>query len=560
MEALAVPILRDVSRGLGAEEARWLVDLYYSMQDYRIQTQGQIRSIAQERDEGSFLVGDWLLERFDGMEKEVNRALAVYAAEHVPGRWAMCSPPESEVLVQGGRGRRGRAGATVPISALGPDSRVVAFDRRRARLTDPVPVSVGATPFSGDLLRVVTDAGETRVTPAHKWLVRLEAPQEACVVYLMQRGDRYRVGVVQAIKTEPNRHNGRFALRGRARHERAKRAWILRYFPNRREACIYEAFIAAQYGLPTTVFRAINNGNGGFWGEREIDRLFEMFDPDEQELRASRCLLDHGLSPSEPMLFDVGHGTKETVASIVCHAINLVPGMMQIPVPLARGGIEWHDLLDVRREHYDGPVYSLDVPGHHAYVQDGLATRNSITGIGPVIAAGLLAHIDIEKAPTVGHIWRFAGLDPTVTWGRGEKRPWNAKLKRLCWIIGDSFVKQKSRESDIYGKVYAARKVQEVERNEAGLFAEQAARALEERKIKDKDLRATYEAGRLPAGRLDLRARRYAVKLFLVHFHHVMYEDHFGEPPPKPYILTNPAVDPTGKDHVHFIGPPNWPL
>lgn len=40
----------------------------------------------------------------------------------------------------------------------------------------------------------------------------------------------------------------------------------------------------------------------------------------------------------------------------------------------------------------------------------------SILGIGPVIAAGLLAHIDITRAPTVGHIWRFAGLDPTVQW------------------------------------------------------------------------------------------------------------------------------------------------
>jgi len=39
-----------------------------------------------------------------------------------------------------------------------------------------------------------------------------------------------------------------------------------------------------------------------------------------------------------------------------------------------------------------------------------------ITGIGPVIAAGLLAHIDITKAPTAGHIWRYAGLDPTISW------------------------------------------------------------------------------------------------------------------------------------------------
>ena len=43
----------------------------------------------------------------------------------------------------------------------------------------------------------------------------------------------------------------------------------------------------------------------------------------------------------------------------------------------------------------------------------------SLVGIGPVISAGLLAHIDIAKAPTVGHIWRFAGLDPTMVWATG---------------------------------------------------------------------------------------------------------------------------------------------
>jgi Transposase IS116/IS110/IS902 family len=177
----------------------------------------------------------------------------------------------------------------------------------------------------------------------------------------------------------------------------------------------------------------------------------------------------------------------------------------------------------------------------------------SITGIGPVIAAGLLAHIDIAKAPTVGHIWRFAGLDPTVKWGKGEKRPWNASLKVLCWKIGDSFVKQSGRDSDIYGHVYRARKEQEVERNNAGMFADQAARSLEERNIKDKDLKACYESGRLPDGRIDLRARRYATKLFLSHLHHVMYECAFGEPPPKPYVIEHGG-------HVHFVAPPNWPM
>lgn len=177
----------------------------------------------------------------------------------------------------------------------------------------------------------------------------------------------------------------------------------------------------------------------------------------------------------------------------------------------------------------------------------------SMYGIGPVIAAGLMGHIDIERAPTVGHIWRFAGLDPSVRWAKGERRPWNAQLKTLCWKIGDSFVKFHNRDECIYGKVYEERKALEVSRNEAGQFADQAAQTLTDRNIKDKATRAVYEAGRLPDGRIDLRARRYAVKLFLSHWHHVAFESRFGEPPPKPYILTRP-------EHTHYVAPPGWPM
>lgn len=178
----------------------------------------------------------------------------------------------------------------------------------------------------------------------------------------------------------------------------------------------------------------------------------------------------------------------------------------------------------------------------------------SVHGIGPVISAGLLAHIDIEKAPTVGHIWRFAGLDPTVRWEKGTKRPWNAALKRLCWIIGGSFVRCRASESDVYGRVYEARKADEMARNERCDYAEQAAAALTAKRYgADTTARACYEAGKLPPARIDLRARRYAAKLFLSHYHHVAYEVRHGTPPPKPYILEHGG-------HVHFVAPPNWPV
>ena len=175
----------------------------------------------------------------------------------------------------------------------------------------------------------------------------------------------------------------------------------------------------------------------------------------------------------------------------------------------------------------------------------------SITGVGPVIAAGLLANIDINKAPTVGHIWRFCGLDPTVTWDKGTKRPWNGSLKRLCWLLGESFTKVSGRDSDVYGQVYKARKEREIERNEAGEYAEQAATSLAAKRFgAETDARKHYEAGRLPPARIHLRAQRYAVKLFLSDLHCVWFWTTFGTLPPKPYVVSHLG-------HAHYTMPPN---
>lgn len=174
----------------------------------------------------------------------------------------------------------------------------------------------------------------------------------------------------------------------------------------------------------------------------------------------------------------------------------------------------------------------------------------SHVGIGPIITSGMLAHFDITKAPTAGHFYSFAGLDPTKKWGKGQKRPWNARLKVLCWKLGDSFVKFHNWEDCFYGKLYVKRKEIEVSKNGKGDFSELAKTTLEEKKFKDKKTRETYESGKLPDGRIELRARRWAVKIFLSHLHHAMYWDHFKKDPPVPYAFTK-------AEHAHYIEPPN---
>jgi len=198
-------------------------------------------------------------------------------------------------------------------------------------------------------------------------------------------------------------------------------------------------------------------------------------------------------------------------------------------------------------------------------------------GIGPVLAAGLLAHIDIERAKTAGAIWRFAGLDPTSEWKKGEKRPHNGKLKTLCWKIGESFVKVSNRPDAVYGRIYRERKDYEWMRNLRGELAEHAATELTRKKIgKATDAYAWYsgqcssslaadllESGKtptasacrdnegtpmLPPAQVQARAKRYAVKLFLAHLYQ-RWREQEGLPVASPYAIAH-------QGHAHWIEPP----
>lgn len=170
-------------------------------------------------------------------------------------------------------------------------------------------------------------------------------------------------------------------------------------------------------------------------------------------------------------------------------------------------------------------------------------------GIGPVLAAGLLAEIDISKAPTVGHIWSFAGLNPDQKWQEGQKRPFNPTLKVLCWKIGQSFMKQSGDPDCFYGRIYRERKEFEINRNEAGGNAERA-KTFKVKPGATKAVKDKLSAGKMPDFNIDARARRYAVKIFLSHLHAVMHWDHHGTKAPLPYSLAM-------LKHVHFIDIPH---
>ena len=153
-------------------------------------------------------------------------------------------------------------------------------------------------------------------------------------------------------------------------------------------------------------------------------------------------------------------------------------------------------------------------------------------GIGPVLAAGLIVHIDISKATTVGHIWRFAGLDPTSKWERGKKRPHNAALKQICFHVGECLIRSNNTQ---YRAVYDKRREYEELKNSLGDYSDQAAAVLKNNPHhKQAEI---YKQGKLPDGQLHARSKRYMVKLFLSHWWEQAYRQHFGKEPPLPYPI-----------------------
>ncbi len=236
-----------------------------------------------------------------------------------------------------------------------------------------------------------------------------------------------------------------------------------------------------------------------------------------------------------------------------------------------------------------------------------------VRGIGPVLAAGLRAHIDMGIARTAGQIFRFAGLDPSIRWDKKaghyivpkkfmptrstddvdwteifpeaktteeameilqertdangmwyittRRRPWNNDLKVLCWKIGESFVKA----GGWYGDVYRAKKAHLIAQNEAGMFAQAAKEKLENFKIgKETDAYKAYSVGLLPPAHIHSRAKRVAVKMFLSHLHHVWFVYQYARTPPEPFAIA--GIDggagewmevPVGQ-HAHYILPPDF--
>ena len=215
---------------------------------------------------------------------------------------------------------------------------------------------------------------------------------------------------------------------------------------------------------------------------------------------------------------------------------------------------KWQDKANGKGRRVFRPLNGTpDSDGNLLFECTGLKKKNEMCGTHKIINIhkdGRKSSKGIMRRATAGTFLRFAGQDPTMVWEKNQPRPWNAQAKVLCYLVGESFVKVQNNDKDIYGKIYAKRKAQEIAFNEELRFADQA--EVKAKQVgKGTDAYRWYSKGKLPPAHIHARARRYAVRIFLSHFHHICHVDYYGKEPPIPYVFEH-----SEKNHTHYIPPP----
>ena len=233
--------------------------------------------------------------------------------------------------------------------------------------------------YSGKIYTVQCGDRISKSTYNHRWLAkwRMEARDTGYnVVYLMEKNGWFRIGWCQLFNTI-----GRLHLTIRGNLEKAERIWILKLVDNKPDGSFYESLFAAQYGIPTILFKQVVGGSAApYYTDAFIEKFFSMLDPVEQRSRVERLLKDCGKYFNCPIYDRDQAGTQTSSCIMEVHACNLIPELMSLVITDNLKTVE-HETLDsiTTTDVENEPVYGLDVDKYHTYITtSGIVTHNSI--------------------------------------------------------------------------------------------------------------------------------------------------------------------------------------
>ncbi|HEX6424008.1 MAG TPA: UvrD-helicase domain-containing protein, partial [Acidimicrobiales bacterium] len=243
-----------------------------------------------------------LVDEYQDTNRVQNDLVLLLAADHrnvcVVGDQDQCLPPGTLVATPGG---------PRPIESLSAGDDVVGSGATGRRVTSRV-TTARAGRYAGRLYTIRAGDHLLRGTPHHVALADVSLEPDRYAVYLMERIDRgFRLGLTKSVRPVAA---GRFeqGIRVRINQEHADRAWILRVCDSRAEAAYWEAFYAAEYGLPTALFHGL--GRNLTMDEVWLTRLFDELDT---RSRAKQLMEDLDLHPAYPHYTPANGGRRQTL-------------------------------------------------------------------------------------------------------------------------------------------------------------------------------------------------------------------------------------------------------
>lgn len=170
-----------------------------------------------------------------------------------------------------------------------------------------------------------------------------------------------------------------FGLKGRMSSEHGEEGWILSLHGSHAEARVIEQMVSVKYGIPMTCWKESPHE-----GRREASHVALLYDHlDLDQLEQAACLALGAYNREREYPFVQMRCTRPKYGNrhpMIVRSCNLLPGIMEVPVPVGGQKIRWEPIRAVDVQPYEGPVYSMAVDRYQHYVADGLVTHNCFYG------------------------------------------------------------------------------------------------------------------------------------------------------------------------------------
>lgn len=251
--------------------------------------------------------------------------------------------------------------------------------------------------YNDELIRLTTESNKSHeVTKAHINLVRWnDKAKGKFVVYLMKKGDYFRVGKSTLIKisTKGKSYSG---MSQRGNTERADAMWILGVYNSNELALLGEEYFSVKYSIPKACFIATKKETR----KKYKNALYEWVS--QKDLDAHHSLLKKPIEYWAQMLKELGldinypfweHRMSRASSvksqnmggityTMEVRGCNLLPEIMnvcsisKINISSRKDEGTWEPIKNIERKSYNGIVYSLDVEKEQTYIANKICTHN----------------------------------------------------------------------------------------------------------------------------------------------------------------------------------------